>query len=140
VDFDWKTLWYSLRETRTELSALKVSGSERVMDDMLQYLLSYNGLQKLEITHLQMDHQHEEDKLAETFWEKIVPHVRATLDTLAITTSYEGNLCYGPSAAAALTQCSFFKDLTLSVGTVSTSWADEIFSQARNDRRVGFLA
>ncbi|GFF27438.1 hypothetical protein IFM61606_09957 [Aspergillus udagawae] len=138
VDFDWKALWYSLRETRTELSALKVSGSERVMDDMLQYLLSYNGLQKLEITHLQMDHQHEEDKLAETFWEKIVPHVRSTLATLAITTSYEGNLCYGPSAAAALSQCSFLKNLTLSVGTVSTPWADEIFSQARNDRRVEF--
>jgi hypothetical protein len=111
VDFDWKALWHSLRETRTELSALKVSGSERVMDDMFQYLLSYNGLQKLEITHLQMDHQHEEDKLAETFWEKIVPHVRATLATLAITTSYEGNLCYGPSAAAALSQCSFLKNL-----------------------------
>ncbi|GIJ90964.1 hypothetical protein Asppvi_009929 [Aspergillus pseudoviridinutans] len=138
VDFAWKALWSSLQETRTELSALKVSGSERAMDDMFQYLLSYNGLQKLEIMHLQMDHHHEEDKLAETFWDKIVPHVRATLATLTITTRYEGDLCYGPSAAAALLQCLLLKDVTLSIGTVSTPWAAETFSQARNDRRVEF--
>jgi hypothetical protein len=136
MDFDWKRLWSSLRETRTELSALKVSGSERGMDDMFQYLLSYTGLQKLEIMHLQIDHQHEEDELAATFWGKIVPHARDTLATLAIVTCYEGNLCYGPFAAAALSQCSLLKGLTLSVGTVSTSWTDAVLSQARNDRGV----
>ncbi|RHZ51792.1 uncharacterized protein CDV56_103812 [Aspergillus thermomutatus] len=138
VDFDWKALWSSLRETRTELSALRVSGSERAMDDMFQYLLTYTGLHKLEIIGLQMDQQQEEDELEETFWGKIVPHVRGTLATLAFTSIYEGNWCYGPSAAAALSQCASIKDLTVSVSMVSTSWADALLSQARNDRRVEF--
>ncbi|GIK06669.1 hypothetical protein Aspvir_002319 [Aspergillus viridinutans] len=90
VDFDWKALWSSLRETRTELSALKVSGSERAMDDIFQYLLSYNGLQKLEIMHLQMDHQHEEDNLAATFWDKIalvLCSLEIPLETLVLTST-----------------------------------------------------
>jgi hypothetical protein len=47
------------------------------------------------------------------FWDIIICHVSATVVALAITTCYEGNLCYGLSAAAVLLQCSLLKDLTL---------------------------
>jgi hypothetical protein len=51
IEFDWGgLLWSALQETGVELSILRVSGSENAMD-----VLSYTGLQRLEIPYLQSE-------------------------------------------------------------------------------------
>ena len=79
VDFNWRKLWGALQEAWIALSILKVSGMENAMDEMSSYLLSYSGLERLEITHLQLDGQEEEDRASLVFWHEIIPHHRDSL-------------------------------------------------------------
>lgn len=67
VGFPWTGFWSALREIRVELSTLIVQGSETAMDVMYIYLISYTGLQKLEIHGIKMDRQDLEDIAGRTF-------------------------------------------------------------------------
>ncbi|KAE8341288.1 hypothetical protein BDV24DRAFT_163422 [Aspergillus arachidicola] len=138
IDFSWETLWCTLRDTKIALSALAVSGSENALNAMFNYLLTYSGLQKLEIFDVQMDHQEDEDKFAETLCSEVVPCHQQTLITLGITSKYPGNWCYGPLAAGILSQCPKLQALTLSVGSVCSSWAGTILSRARDSQEIQF--
>lgn len=139
IDFDWATLWSSLQDTRTMLSALRVSGGENVIDRTFDYLLTYSGLQKLEILNVQMDDEDQENNAAQILWNKAILHHKDTLITLAITSIYQGAWCYGPAVADVLSQCTVLRDLTVSLGPVSSSWADTILTKAREDQKIEFL-
>jgi hypothetical protein len=108
------------------------------MDNMFAYLLSYTGLQRLEIPALLMDSQEAEDSAAERFWRDVIPHHRNSLTTLVINARFESGWCYGPHAAAALQQCLSLRDLTISVGSVDSSWVEVRLSQARQNDKIVF--
>ena len=112
-EFDWRRLWSALQETRIALSILKVSGMANAMDKMLAYLLSYAGLQRLEITNMDSREKEKENGASLIFWSKIIPHHRDSLTMLFIQCSLEGGWCYGPQADAALRQCLFLRELIL---------------------------
>jgi hypothetical protein len=116
ITFSWKGLWNALRETQINLSILQVFGSECAMDEMFAYLLSYNGLQTLEICDLQMDDQAAEDLAAQKFWHDVIPHHRHSLIKLSAYSRFESIWCsYGPPVATALRQCLSLRDLTISI-------------------------
>ena len=136
IEFDWKRLWSALQEIRTALSILKVSGMANAMDEMFAYLLSYTGLQRLEIAN--MSSQEKENRASLIFWRKIIPHHRDSLTMLSIKCSFEGGWCYGPHAAPALWQCSLLRDLTIPVCRVKSSWAEATLSRARGHSKIEF--
>jgi hypothetical protein len=138
IEFDWRRLWSALQETGIELLILKVSGTENAMDEMFTYLLSYPGLQRLEIPYLLMDSQEAEDRAAQRFWDKIVPHHRNSLTTLSIESQFGSRWCYGPLAKAVLRQCLSLRDLTISVCNVNSSWAEATLSRAREYDKIEF--
>ena len=137
-EFDWRRLWSALQESRTALSFLEVSGMANAMDKMLGYLLSYTGLQRLEITNMEIQEKEKENGTSLIFWRKIIPHHRDSLTKLSIQCSFEGGWCYGPQASAALRQCLFLRDLTLSVCRVESSWAEETLSRAHEYSKIEF--
>jgi hypothetical protein len=134
IEFDWGQLWSALQETGIELSTLEVSGTENAIDNMFTYLLSYAGLRRLAIRRLEMDTQEMEDKAAQRFWHKVVPHHRNSLTMLFIESEFESEWCYGPGAAASLRECSSLRDLTVSVCSVNSFWAKAELSRARNNK------
>jgi hypothetical protein len=138
IEFDWKRLWSALQETGIALSVLKVAGTEYAMDEMFTYLLSYNGLRKLQITNLRMDSRGVEDEASQIFWNEIIPHHRDNLTVLSINCEYVSEWCYGPRAAAALWQCSSLWDLTINVCRVDSSWAEARLSPAREENKIEF--
>jgi hypothetical protein len=138
IEFDWGRLWSALRETGIELSILEVSGTENAIDKMFTYLLSYTGLQRLAIRYLLMDTQEMEDKAAQRFWQKIIPHHRDSLTTLFVNSEHASQWCYGPRAAPALRKCSSLRDLTISVCSVESSWAKAKLSSACKDHNIEF--
>ena len=138
VVFDWRRLWSALQETWITLYILKVSGMESAIDDMFSYLLSYSGLQELNITRSRMDSQEEENRTSLIFWDEIIPHHRDFLTKLFVRSNFENEWCYGPRAAAALGQCSSLRGLTISACGVDLSWAEATLSRAREYKNVEF--
>jgi hypothetical protein len=134
-EFDWRRLWSALQETWTALSVLKVSGMANAMEEMFAYLLSYTGLQRLEITDIES--QEKEDGVSLIFWREIIPHHRDSLTMLSIEDGFEGGWCYGPRAAA-LRRCSLLRDLTIPVCRVESSWAETILARARKYKQIEF--
>jgi hypothetical protein len=108
------------------------------MDHMFDYLLTYSGLQKLEILRVQMDDEDQENNAAEILWNKVILHHKDTLIFLAITATHQGAWCYGSHVAHILSQCRALRDLRLSLGPVDSSWADMILSKAREDQKIEF--
>jgi hypothetical protein len=138
IKFDWRGLWSALQEAGIELPILKVTGAENAMDEMFTYLLSYAGLKRLEISDLRMDSQGAEDRAARRFWREIIPRHRDCLTTLSITSRFRSGWCYGPPAADELQQCSSLRDLTISVCSVNSSWAEAKLSRARKYDKIEF--
>ena len=138
IEFDWGRLWSALQETGIKLSILEVSGMENAIDKMFTYLLSYAGLKRLEILHLEMDTQEMEDKAAQKFWDKVVPHHWKSLTTLFIGSNVESEWGYGPRAAISLRKCSSLQNLTISARSVSSPWARTMLSRACEYNNVEF--
>ena len=55
IDLDWRGLWSALREAGITLKVLKACGSENAIEEIFSYLLSYAGLQRLDISDIQID-------------------------------------------------------------------------------------
>ena len=138
LDFHWAKLWLMLKEVGVELSTLSVKGSEKAMDDMFDYLVSYTGLRKLKIRGIQMDRQDLEDSAGYMLWNQILPHHKDTLTELVIAPCYKGVWCYGPAATETILQCSSLRKLTLSVCSVDSSWAKAKLLRERKNNNVKF--
>ena len=107
------------------------------MDEMFSYLISYvGGLQTLEIRNIMMDCQGQEDKAGHRFWDQIVPHHKGSLKVLCIYPWYEGEWCYGPEAAAALSQCLSLRNLTIAGRIVGSAWAEAKLSLTRTNKVI----
>jgi hypothetical protein len=133
IEFDWRGLWSALKEARIELKILKAWGPENSMEELFSYLLSYTGLQKLSLSDLQLDGQEMEDRAATKFWQQVAPHHKNSLTSICAYSKFESGWCYGPLVSAAMQQCSSLRDLTVSVCSVDSSWAEAKLCQARED-------
>ncbi|GAP91518.1 hypothetical protein SAMD00023353_3101280 [Rosellinia necatrix] len=119
----WSSVWAALRNVGAELSSLSVSVFGEGMDEMFHYLLSYSGLRKLKIVHVQMDTQTAEDTAGDVFWNEVIPQHKDSLLELVVSPMYEGSWCYGRVAASAITQCASLKRLDLRLCPVDEGWA-----------------
>jgi hypothetical protein len=121
INLDWRGLWSALQKVRIKLPILKASGIENTTDEMFTYLLSYTGLQRLEILRLQMDTPEVKDKAARRFWGEVIPHHRNSLTVLFIDFIFESEWCYGPRSAATLELCLSLRDLSISICGIDLS-------------------
>ena len=99
LEFAWAQLWSALRNAGAKLSTLTVRGSEEAMDEMFSYLISYTGLQDLNIYDILMTRQELEDSAGRKFWQQVVPHHQDSLVKLCINPCHEGAWCYGSVSA-----------------------------------------
>lgn len=137
LKFAWAEFFTTLEEIGVELSQLSVTGMEAAMDEMFSYLISYVGeLQTLEIRNIIIDCQDQEDKAGYRFWHEIVPHHQSSLKVLCIYTWYEGEWCYGPETAAALSQCLSLRNLSIAGRSVGTAWAKAKLSLPRTNKVI----
>lgn len=137
--FAWAEFFTTLEEIGVKLSQLSVTGMEAAMDEMFSYLISYVGeLQTLEIRNIMIDCQGQEDKAGYRFWHEIVPHHQSSLKVLCIYPWFEGEWCYGPEAAAALSQCLLLRNLTIAGRSVGSAWAEAKLSLPRTNEVIEF--
>ena len=133
IEFDWRGLWSALKEARIELKILKAWGPENSMEELFSYLLSYTGLQRLGLSGLRLDSQEMEDRAASKFWQQIVPHHQNSLTSICAYSKFVSGWCYGPLVSVAMRQCPSLRDLTVSVCSVDSSWAEAKLRRARED-------
>lgn len=139
VDIAWAALWTALEHERVKLTEVKVGGTERAMDEMLSYLLSYTGLEILEIQGVSMVDLSSEDDAGDRFWLEVVPKHHESLVSLCIEYAHEGAWCYGPHASRALSKCSRLEHLTLVVGSASSDWTELKFSCPETRRNISLV-
>lgn len=138
--FAWAELFITLEEIGVELSLLSVTGMEAAMDELFSYLISYGDvLQDLKIDSIMLDSQDQEDKAGYRFWDQIVPHHKGSLKVLCITPLCEGEWCYGPAAAAAISQCLSLRSLNMSCRKVEPEWARAKLSLASTKKVIESL-
>lgn len=137
LKFAWAELFTTLEEMGVKLSQLSVSGMETAVEEMFSYLISYVGeLQTLEIRNIMIDCQDQEDKAGYRFWHEIVPHHQSSLKVLRIYPWFEGEWCYGPEAAAALSQCLSLLNLSIAGRSIGSAWAEAKLSLPRTNKVI----
>ena len=76
------------------------------MNELLDYLSSYRGIESLVIRGIMKDCHYQEDDAGLRFWDQIVPLHKSSLTELYIQSCYEGSWNFGPSTDEAIEQCS----------------------------------
>jgi hypothetical protein len=121
----WAAVWLACINQNVRLKSLSVSGIEQTIKPLFQYLLSFTGLEKLEIEINVNIELYSENDAGLRFWEQVVPHHKDTLLELQIIPKYVGDWCYGPSAAEAIESCSRLTKLKVGVCNMDSSWASQ---------------
>ena len=81
-------LWHTLKTERIQLAELK---TDQMSDDLLQYLSSYEGLRDLRLDRISGKDDDDSNRLADTFFQEVLPRHRGSLEILHIDAAYEGN-------------------------------------------------
>jgi len=100
------------------LTVEKIHLRHIIIDDLnyavLSYLESYSSiLERLEMIRIYCMSAEESDALAEHFYSSVLPKHAKTIQVLKIQPTFEGEWCYSPQVAAALSQCQRLASLTI---------------------------
>jgi hypothetical protein len=115
---------------RVQLKSLSLRGIEIWTDTLFPYLLSYTGLEKLDL--MIVGHEEEPDADAgNIFWNQIVPHHIATLQELKVHSQDAGSWCYGPFAADAIEKCLQLTHLHVTVCEMDQLWISRKLSKGQ---------
>ncbi|KAJ6602669.1 hypothetical protein DFH09DRAFT_1354917 [Mycena vulgaris] len=96
---DWSAFWSTLCDGSNSHIRLKDIRSGIVTADLLAYLASFSGIEKLSLQALSLYRSRcsraESDHLSDTFFQTILPRHAETLVTLACPTGYESRWSFG---------------------------------------------
>ncbi|KAJ7479877.1 hypothetical protein FB451DRAFT_1031683, partial [Mycena latifolia] len=104
-------IWSTLQEYGVQLREVYV---EIVDDAFLQYLASYCGVERLVIRNCI-----DTAKLAEFFWESVVPRHADTLAELVCPAYYEGAWCFGTHNIARVSRLRRLESLEMTMNSDS---------------------
>ncbi|KAJ6449681.1 hypothetical protein C8R45DRAFT_1044602 [Mycena sanguinolenta] len=90
---DWSQLWLTLH--RANADRVKEIYTNVVTDHLLGYLASYSGIEKLSLYRPDIESVAKSDRLANTFFDVVVPQHAHTLVNLACSTPYESRWSFG---------------------------------------------
>ena len=88
-------------------------------DAILDYLGSFSGLEKLELSYFPSGSADESGALARRFYRSVLPKHVKSIQVLKIQPCYEGCWCYNPEHVSILSQCSKLRSLSVCVPSTS---------------------
>jgi hypothetical protein len=71
---------------------------------LLNYLQSYSGLEELRLTRATSSNQAASNKLADRFYDLVLPKHISSLTNVEIYACYEGNWCFGRHTVAIISR------------------------------------
>ncbi|KAF7351649.1 hypothetical protein MSAN_01597500 [Mycena sanguinolenta] len=91
---DWSAIWRMLR-SRTEGVRLAEITTNVVTKELFDYLISYSGLEKLTLLSPDGGSLNASNRLADTFFETVLPHHAESLTELSCGAAYETRFSFG---------------------------------------------
>ncbi|KAJ7139211.1 hypothetical protein C8R44DRAFT_867376 [Mycena epipterygia] len=109
---DWSEIWTLLRNERIYLKDLATNVT---CDDLLVYLASYSGIERIHLQFRYSDSDIESDRLANIFFDTVLPRHATSLMQLSCLASYEGRWSFGTHNAEAISRLQRLSRLVMSV-------------------------
>jgi hypothetical protein len=118
-------LWTLLASLRGQNHVqLKELTTNTVTADLLVYLASYSGLQRLNLLYAGGRTQVESDRLADTFFEAVLPLHADSLVELLCSVGYESRSSFGTHCVAAISRLHNVETLEMSVDAADVQDAE----------------
>ncbi|KAJ7103900.1 hypothetical protein C8R44DRAFT_887396 [Mycena epipterygia] len=111
------SIWTMLRARPDLQIHLKDISTGSVTPDLLAYLASYSGVEKLTFWGLSSNSQQAADDLADTFFTTVLPRHTQSLLALSCTTVYESRWSFGAHNVDAVSELQKLRNLEISINT-----------------------
>ncbi|KAJ7491345.1 hypothetical protein B0H11DRAFT_2008761 [Mycena galericulata] len=112
---EWETVWSMLRAKTDSRSHLTEITTSVVTPELFAYLTSYSGLRKLSLIHPDGGSREASDRLADMFFETVLPHHAASLVELSCAAGYESRWSFGTHNVDVISQLDNLKTLEMSI-------------------------
>ncbi|KAJ7282524.1 hypothetical protein C8J57DRAFT_1172538 [Mycena rebaudengoi] len=110
-----RDIWTTLKAEAIYLTHIS---TDTVDDSLLTYLTSYSGLKHLMLPYVGSDSEGESNRLAEIFYENVLPRHTQSLRKLCCPAAFEGKWSFGPHNCEVISQCGRLEVLHMSVNSV----------------------
>ncbi|KAJ6536269.1 hypothetical protein B0H19DRAFT_1183080 [Mycena capillaripes] len=122
----WSGVWRTLRMPSDSGSQLKLTEiiTNVVTPDLFDYLRSYSGIEKLKLLYPDGGSRDESDRLADTFFETILPHHATSLVELSCPASYESRFSFGTHNVDVILLLHNLKSLEMSINASAVREVD----------------
>ncbi|KAJ7627437.1 hypothetical protein FB45DRAFT_921358 [Roridomyces roridus] len=131
---EWTHVWTSLRKVGLPLREIATNA---LTTEFFEYLLSYNGLQKLDTKHHDAGNRADNDRLADTFYGSVLLHHADSLVELSCPPAYESQFSFGEHNVHVLPQLSRLESLAMSVNAGRSKFVDR--SKRADSERVLYI-
>ncbi|KAJ6536286.1 hypothetical protein B0H19DRAFT_1183120 [Mycena capillaripes] len=113
----WSEVWRTLQMLSDSGSQIKLTEiiTNVVTPDLFDYLRSYSGIEKLKLLYPDGGSRDESDRLADTFFETILPHHVTSLVELSCPASYESRFSFGTHNVDVILLLHNLKSLEMSI-------------------------
>ncbi|KAJ7748110.1 hypothetical protein B0H16DRAFT_1554051 [Mycena metata] len=122
----WSQVWTMLRRTHESTSRIKLSEiiTSVVTPELFDYLTSYSGLERLTLKFPDGGSRDVSDRLADTFFETVLPHHAASLTELSCPAAYESRFSFGEHNVGVVSLLHNLTNLEMSVNAGAVRKAD----------------
>ncbi|KAF7345702.1 hypothetical protein MVEN_01590200 [Mycena venus] len=111
---DWSELWSTLRRTNPQISLREIS-TNVITNQLLAYLSSYSGIEKLSLHRPDGGSLAKSDHLANSFFQTVLPQHSESLVGLACSARYESAWSFGTHNADLISNLLKLETLEMSV-------------------------
>ncbi|KAJ7719831.1 hypothetical protein B0H16DRAFT_1605740 [Mycena metata] len=122
----WSQVWTMLRRTHESTSRIKLSDiiTSVVTPELFDHLTSYSGLERLTLKFPDGGSRDVSDRLADTFFETVLPHHAASLTELSCPAAYESRFSFGEHNVGVVSLLHNLTSLEMSVNAGAVRKAD----------------
>ncbi|KAF8193865.1 hypothetical protein K438DRAFT_1934668 [Mycena galopus ATCC 62051] len=121
----WSELWVTLRAQQIHLSDV---ATKNVTDEFLGYLGSYSGLQRLTLQYPGAGSETESDRLADIFFDSVLPRHTDSLQYLTCAARFEGRWSFGTHNAGVISRLHRLSQLDVSVNAIDVPYENSDYS------------
>jgi hypothetical protein len=114
---DWSELWSTMRHNTDLQIRLKDISTNVINPDFLAYIASYSGIEKLTLMGPDGGSLAKSDRLANMFFQTVLPRHAESLVELACSARYEGNWSFGTHNSGVIWTLSRLTSLEMSVNS-----------------------
>ncbi|KAJ6531657.1 hypothetical protein DFH09DRAFT_1183025 [Mycena vulgaris] len=120
---NWSYVWTALRMAQVHLTDVATNS---VTEELLTYLASYSGIQRLDLGYPDAGSEAESDRLADIFFDTVLPRHASSLVQLSCPAGYESRWSFGSHNADVISCLPRISKLVMSVNCVDVpSYSEE---------------